>query len=111
VGRDRRSPSVRNDHTVTPNGELTVTAPFAGVVVAIPHAPNDRISAGAPVMVLEAMKMEHEVLAESGGVVQRVEVVVGEAVQEGQVLAVLAPGSDDGARDLVREPLGRDEGE
>ena len=26
VGGDRRSPSVRNDHTVTPNGELTVTA-------------------------------------------------------------------------------------
>jgi acetyl-CoA carboxylase carboxyltransferase component len=102
---------VRNDHSVTADGELTVTAPFAGVVVAIPHAPSERVNPGAPVMVLEAMKMEHEVLAESGGVVQRVEVVVGEAVQEGQVLAVLAPGSDDGAGASAREPLGRDEGE
>src|SRR5919204_1844773 len=82
---------VRNDHVMATQAELTVTAPFAGVVVAIPHAPEERVKAGAPVLILEAMKMEHEVLAEAGGVVRRVEVAIGEAVQEGQVLLSLAP--------------------
>src|SRR5436190_17476406 len=91
--------------------ELTVTAPFAGVVVAIPHAPEERVRAGAPVLILEAMKMEHEVLAEAGGVVRRVEVAVGQAVQEGQALLSLAPDSEalaagDGAAPASREPAG-----
>jgi acetyl-CoA carboxylase carboxyltransferase component len=66
--------------------ELVVSAPFAGVVVSIAHGAEDRVGADAPLLVLEAMKMEHEVLAESGGVVRSVEVAVGEAVEEGQVL-------------------------
>jgi acetyl-CoA carboxylase carboxyltransferase component len=82
---------VRNDHAVATGGQLTVRAPFAGVVVAIPHAPEELVSAGAPLLVLEAMKMEHEVVAESAGVLARVEVALGEAVEEGQVLAVLEP--------------------
>ncbi len=44
---------------------------------------------GSPVVVLEAMKMEHDVVAESDGVISSVEVSVGETVQEGQPLAVL----------------------
>jgi len=72
-----------------------VTAPFAGVVVAVEHLPGGQVRAGVAVVVLEAMKMEHEVLAEVDGVVHRVEVAVGDAVQEGEVLVVLSPG--DGA--------------
>ncbi len=47
--------------------------------------------AGVALVVLEAMKMEHEVIAEADGVVSRVEVNVGDAVQEGQMLLVLTP--------------------
>ena len=73
-----------------PRDELTIKAPFAGVVVSIAHGAGERVSAGAPLVVLEAMKMEHEVLADAGGVVRRVEVVAGEAVEEGQALVVLS---------------------
>ncbi|HEX4563438.1 MAG TPA: carboxyl transferase domain-containing protein [Solirubrobacteraceae bacterium] len=69
--------------------ELAITAPFAGVVVAVERGPDDAVGAGAPVVVIEAMKMEHEVLAQASGVVSRVEVEVGDAVHEGQVLMVL----------------------
>ncbi len=72
--------------------EVPVKAPFAGVVVAVAYSPNDPVRAGAPLIVLEAMKMEHEVLAESAGVVRRVEVAVGDAVQSGDLLVVMAPG-------------------
>jgi acetyl-CoA carboxylase carboxyltransferase component len=76
------------------SGELTVTAPFAGVVVAIARGPREQVGAGTPVVVLEAMKMEHEVLAEDAGVVRSVEVAIGDAVDQGQVLVVLAPSTD-----------------
>jgi acetyl-CoA carboxylase carboxyltransferase component len=72
--------------------ELAVTAPFAGVVVAVEHAPGGLVQAGVALVVLEAMKMEHEVVAEADGVVRRVEVAVGDAVEEGEVLVVLTPG-------------------
>jgi acetyl-CoA carboxylase carboxyltransferase component len=74
-----------------PPSEFAVTAPFAGVVVTVEHQPGAPIRAGAPLVVLEAMKMEHEVLAEHDAVVGRVEVAVGDAVQAGDVLLVLAP--------------------
>ncbi|HEV2975652.1 MAG TPA: carboxyl transferase domain-containing protein [Solirubrobacteraceae bacterium] len=78
---------------MAPPDELTVKAPFAGVVVSIAHDADERVAAGAPLVVLEAMKMEHEVLADAGGVVVSVEVAAGEAVEEGQVLLVLSAGA------------------
>jgi acetyl-CoA carboxylase carboxyltransferase component len=72
--------------------ELDVTAPFAGVVVSLPHDPRAAVRAGTPVAVLEAMKMEHEVLAGAAGTVARLAVAVGDEVQEGQLLLTLAPG-------------------
>ena len=78
----------------SPNA-LAVTAPFAGVVVAITRAPRERVRAGGALVVLEAMKMEHEVLAEVAGVVSEHAVEVGDAVEEGQLLITLEPGRDD----------------
>jgi acetyl-CoA carboxylase carboxyltransferase component len=73
--------------------EASVHAPFAGIVISVPKRPGDPIRAGDAVVVLEAMKMEHEVVAELDGVVARLEVAVGDTVQEGQRLAVLAAGA------------------
>jgi acetyl-CoA carboxylase carboxyltransferase component len=98
--------------------ELTLTAPFAGTVIAIAHDRDEQFAAGAALVVLEAMKMEHEIVAESAGTVRRIEVAVGDAVDAGQVLAVLSRAADgDGAAgddeqtagersDGVREDLG-----
>ncbi len=72
--------------------DLPLHAPFAGTVIAIARATDDRIAAGEPLVVLEAMKMEHEIPAGVDGVVQSVEVAVGDTVAEGQLLAVLTPG-------------------
>ncbi len=70
--------------------ESAVLAPFAGTVIAIAHEPRDTVRAGAAVVILEAMKMEHEVIAEIDGVLQRLEVAVGDTVDEGQLMAVLS---------------------
>ncbi len=72
--------------------DLPLHAPFAGTVIAIAREPDQRVSAGEALFVLEAMKMEHEVVPEVDGVVRSLEVAVGDTVDEGQLLAVLAPG-------------------
>ncbi|HZU61595.1 MAG TPA: carboxyl transferase domain-containing protein, partial [Solirubrobacteraceae bacterium] len=49
---------------------------------------------GQPVLVLEAMKMEHEIVAPGSGVVHEVTVSAGQTVQEGDLLAVLESADD-----------------
>ncbi len=86
--------ALRNDLAVSSSPEIAVTAPFAGVVVSLAYQPEQPVGAGTALLVLEAMKMEHEVLAETGGVVRRIEVAVGEAVEEGQTLLVMSAGEE-----------------
>ena len=83
---------------------LSVRAPFAGMVVAIPRASQERVGAGTALIVLEAMKMEHEVLAEADGVVGELAVAIGDAVEEGQLLLTLAPGSAGPSTDAAALP-------
>ena len=66
-------------------------APFAGTVVAVWHDDQDSVMAGQALVVLEAMKMEHEVVAEVDGTVRSLEVAVGDTVEPGQRLAILEP--------------------
>ncbi|HEY5187854.1 MAG TPA: biotin/lipoyl-containing protein, partial [Solirubrobacteraceae bacterium] len=79
-------------------------APFAGTVVSVPHAPDHPVHAGTPVVILEAMKMEHEIVAEADGVVESLAVAIGDAVTEGQLLATLTPAQHNGAAQAVSEP-------
>ena len=102
----RNDPAVPCSDPATPSAaQASVTAPFAGVVVSIAHEPGDRVGSGAPLIVLEAMKMEHEVLAEAGGVLDSVEVTVGDAVEEGQLLALIGAGDSEDRADGPRPSL------
>jgi biotin carboxyl carrier protein len=68
----------------------TIVAPMPGLVVALHVRPGDVVSAGQPVAVVEAMKMQNELSARHGGRV--VEVMVSEraSVRAGQPLMRLA---------------------
>ena len=102
----RNDPAVPSSDPATPSAaQASVTAPFAGVVVSIAHEPGDRVGSGAPLIVLEAMKMEHEVLARAGGVLDSVEVTVGDAVEEGQLLALIGAGDGEDRADGPRPSL------
>jgi biotin carboxyl carrier protein len=61
-------------------------APMPGLVVRVQVQPGEKVAAGAPLVVLEAMKMENELKAGAPGVVKSVRVSPGEAVEKGQVL-------------------------
>jgi propionyl-CoA carboxylase alpha chain len=67
----------------------TLLAPMPGTVVRVAVEPRQRVSAGSPVVVLEAMKMEHSVTAPHAGTVADVGVVTGQTVDVGAVLAVV----------------------
>ena len=71
---------------------MQLTAPFSGTVVAT-AAPGAPIAAGEPVVVLEAMKMEHELVAEAPGTLSALHVAVGDTVETGQPVAELEAGS------------------
>jgi propionyl-CoA carboxylase alpha chain len=65
------------------------TAPVPGTVTQVSVAAGDRVSAGQALVVLEAMKMEHRVVAQTEGVVREVLVVVGGSVEAHELLVVL----------------------
>ncbi|HTJ94870.1 MAG TPA: biotin carboxylase N-terminal domain-containing protein, partial [Pararobbsia sp.] len=68
-----------------------LTAPMPGKVVAIHVAQGDVVAKGAPLLVIEAMKMEHTIVAPADGVVDAVLFSVGDQVTDGaQLLHLLA---------------------
>jgi biotin carboxyl carrier protein len=67
----------------------TLRAPIAGKVVKVLVATGDQVAPGTPVVVLEAMKMENELVAERGGTVDKIHKTAGQAVETGDVLVEL----------------------
>jgi 3-methylcrotonyl-CoA carboxylase alpha subunit len=69
-----------------------LAAPMSGTVVAVLVQPGEAVAKGAPLLVLEAMKMEHTITAPAPGTVQAVHYRSGEQVAEGAVLIDLDDG-------------------
>ena len=72
-------------------------APLTGTVVSVTAAPGNPVASGDELLVIEAMKMEHEVRAPAAGLVHEVTVAAGAMVQAGAVLVVLAESAADAA--------------
>ncbi len=58
-------------------------APMSGTVVAVMVRAGDKVDRGAPLLILEAMKMEHTIAAPAAGVVRTVNYRAGDRVKEG----------------------------
>ena len=67
----------------------SIRAPLAGKVVKVLVAGGDTVAPGAAVIVLEAMKMENELVSERGGTVSAVSKQAGQAVDTGDLLVEL----------------------
>jgi acetyl-CoA/propionyl-CoA carboxylase biotin carboxyl carrier protein len=70
-----------------------ITSPMPGTVVAVLHAGGVAVEAGTPVLVVEAMKMEHTLTAPRAGDLT-VNVGVGDKVTSGQTLATVVETSE-----------------
>jgi len=66
-----------------------ITASMAGTVLNIFAAPGDQVNIGQEVLMLESMKMEIPIESGTEGVVHKVNVNIGDFVNEGDVLIVL----------------------
>ncbi|MDT0499532.1 MULTISPECIES: acetyl/propionyl/methylcrotonyl-CoA carboxylase subunit alpha [unclassified Halomonas] len=71
--------------------ESTLTAPMHGTVVALLVEPGQRVEKGMPLMVMEAMKMEHTMAAPADGHVESFHFAAGDTVGQGDVLLEFAP--------------------
>jgi biotin carboxyl carrier protein len=68
---------------------ITVKSEIAGNVWKIEAKPGDRLEAEGTILILESMKMEIPVFAPKAGTLREIKVAEGEAIAEGQVVAVL----------------------
>ena len=71
------------------DGDNAIRSPLPGVVLSIDVAVGDSVSSGERVCILEAMKMEQELVAPRDGRVKSVRVQKGESVLIGQTIVEL----------------------
>lgn len=72
------------------NGEgYELKAPMAGTILDVRVSVGQSVNAGDIVCILEAMKLENEVVSDKAGVVKQVAVSKGDSVQNGQLIVVL----------------------
>jgi biotin carboxyl carrier protein len=60
-----------------------------GTIVKVLHAVGDKVKAGEAILVLEAMKMENQIVCHMDGVVKQIKVQAGQTVALGSALAVV----------------------
>ena len=70
-------------------GATTVSAPMPGKVLSINVKAGDAVKAGDVLLILEAMKMQNEIMAPADGTVSDVRVSAGQTVATGDVMIVL----------------------
>ena len=70
-------------------GSVKVNAPMPGKVVAVKANAGDTVKKGQVILVLEAMKMENDIVAPADGTVASIDTAVGNAVEAGETLATL----------------------
>lgn len=70
-------------------GRLSVDSPMPGKILSIKASIGQAVKRGEVILILEAMKMENEIVAPEDGVVASINVSSGESVESGTVLATL----------------------
>lgn len=65
------------------HGSGVVTSPMPGKVIEVCVQPGDRVERGAPLIVVEAMKMQNQLQAERAGIVVEIFVTAGDTVESG----------------------------
>jgi pyruvate carboxylase subunit B len=86
---DLRARATGDRTSTAHHGPTAVRAIIPGRVVSVAVTPGDTVAAGQRLLAVEAMKMENELRAPRDGVVERVEVGVGQTVELGDSLVVI----------------------
>lgn len=83
------APAQKTSAPTGAQGAVKVTSPFPGKVLQLKAEAGAQVSKGTVLMVVEAMKMENDIVAPEDGTVATINVAAGDAVEAGDVLATL----------------------
>ncbi len=78
--------------TAASSRDGVINAPMPGVIVKILLAAGDKVNAGDPVMIVEAMKMENEIKSADSGTIEEIFVSKGDSVNTGDRLLRVSKG-------------------
>jgi acetyl/propionyl-CoA carboxylase alpha subunit/acetyl-CoA carboxylase carboxyltransferase component len=95
-GKSGRRESSPPDEPID-GGPGVVSAPMQGTIVSIEAREGDAVRSGQPLLVMEAMKMEHVIAAPFDGIVRRIGVTAGDTIFEGHALAFVEAADVQGA--------------
>jgi propionyl-CoA carboxylase alpha chain len=96
-GPDGHTALERKPRFVDPSTQVaagSLLAPMPGSVVAVRAQVGDVVAEGQPLLVMEAMKMQHTIAAPYSGTVTELAATTGQQVEAGTVLAVVTPEGD-----------------
>jgi acetyl/propionyl-CoA carboxylase alpha subunit len=94
-GRFQFTPVTVGEQVDTAGGDQGPVSPLPGTVAAVEVTSGQRVSEGETLVVLEAMKMEHKIAADTDGVIDDVLVTPGQSVEAHQVLVTFTSGDSD----------------
>lgn len=89
VSTVKPAPAVAPAPAASSAGSIAVTSPMPGKILAVKASVGQAVKKGDVVLILEAMKMENEVVAPEDGTIASIAVAVGSAVEAGDTLATL----------------------
>jgi biotin carboxyl carrier protein len=72
-----------------PAGATSIPAPMPGTILSIKVQAGDKVKKGQVLCILEAMKMENEIMTGADGVISSVAINTGDSVNTGQVLFII----------------------
>ena len=87
-----KSQQDKSNQVSQPTGPVSLVAPVKGVVVSVEVTEGDKVLPGQSVAIVEMLELHHVVRAELGGIVHAVSRVVGEVVQEGDIIVQISEG-------------------
>lgn len=70
-------------------GSIKVEAPMSGKILGVKASAGQAVKKGDVIVVLEAMKMENDIVAPEDGVIASIDVSVGQQVESGAAIATL----------------------
>ncbi|MCI8517569.1 MAG: biotin/lipoyl-binding protein [Hungatella sp.] len=85
----KATPAAPKAAAAGPQGSVAVSAPMPGKILGIKANPGQAVKKGEAIIVLEAMKMENEIVAPQDGTIASINVSVGDSVEAGATLATL----------------------
>ncbi len=71
------------------DGKVKITAPMPGVILKVPVSIGASVKKGQVLLLLEAMKMENEIIAPADGVIASINVAEGNSISAGELLISL----------------------